>query len=130
MEDEIKTDSCIFCSIPKDRILKKFNYFYVIEDAFPVTEMHTLIISNRHISNYFDLSKEEKDELPPILEELKNLLLKRDASIEGFNIGINIGEAAGQTVMHFHQHLIPRRAGDVDNPRGGVRGVIPAKQQY
>lgn len=92
--------------------------------------MHTLIISNRHISNYFDLSKEEKDELPAILEELKNLLLKRDASIEGFNIGINIGEVAGQTVMHFHQHLIPRRAGDVDNPRGGVRGVIPAKQQY
>ena len=130
MEDEIKTDSCIFCSISKDRISKKFNYFYVIEDAFPVTEMHTLIISNRHISNYFDLSKEEKDELPAILEELKNLLLKRDASIEGFNIGINIGEVAGQTVMHFHQHLIPRRAGDVDNPRGGVRGVIPAKQQY
>ena len=130
MEDNIQENNCVFCSIPEDRVIKRFENFFVIEDAFPVTEMHTLIISNRHISSYFDLSHEEQAEIPLILDELKRDLESRDASIIGFNIGINVGEAAGQTVMHFHQHLIPRRAGDVSNPRGGVRGVIPDKQKY
>ena len=130
MEVEISVTDCIFCNIPKDRIIKEYHYFFVIRDAFPVTELHSLIISYRHVPDYFELTDNEKTELHEILQTLKIDLEKLDNSITGYNIGINIGEAAGQTVMHFHQHLIPRRDGDTPNPRGGVRGVIPDKQSY
>ena len=121
---------CPFCSIPSERIITNYETFFTIRDKFPVTDGHMLIISKRHVSDYFDLSDAEKEELIIILDELAKSVKKMDPSITGFNIGINIGEDAGQTVMHFHQHLIPRRKGDMTNPRGGVRGVIPSKQQY
>ena len=121
---------CPFCSIPNERIITDHESFFTIRDKFPVTDGHMLIISKRHVSDYFDLSDAEKEELIIILDELAKSVKKMDPSITGFNIGINIGEDAGQTVMHFHQHLIPRRKGDMTNPRGGVRGVIPSKQQY
>ena len=118
-----------FFVFPK-RIIKEYEHFFVIRDAFPVTKLHSLIISYRHASDYFELTDKEKTELHEILQTLKIDLEKLDKSITGYNIGINVGEAAGQTVMHFHQHLIPRRDGDTPNPRGGVRGVIPDKQSY
>ena len=126
----MSSDECVFCSIPNDRIISDFEFFFVIRDNFPVTDGHTLIISKRHVSDYFDLQNAEKKELITILDELAESIKMMDPSVTGFNIGINIGEDAGQTVMHFHQHLIPRRNGDTNNPRGGVRGVIPSKQQY
>ena len=104
--------------------------YIVFKDGFPVTEGHTLIITKRHISSYFDLTKEELNELSNILIEEKLLLEKFDNMIKGFNIGINQGSLAGQTIMHCHIHLIPRRKNDVANPTGGVRGVIPSKQNY
>ena len=122
--------NCIFCKIEKLRIVDKTKFFYVIRDLYPVTYLHTLIIPKRHIETYFDLNPEELYELSDIIKEHRNRIIKLDESVTAFNIGINSGEDAGQTVMHCHVHLIPRRKGDVKNPRGGVRGVIPEKQKY
>ena len=125
------SEDCIFCSKKNCKVIKSTKFFYIIRDtAYPVTKHHTLIITNRHISNYFELEKDEILELDEIIKfqqkELKNL----DKSISGFNIGTNIGIDAGQSIMHCHIHLIPRRKGDVKDPKGGVRGVIPSKQKY
>ena len=96
---------------------------------YPVTKGHTLIIPNRHVSSYFDLTDEEKEDLFNLLEEVK-AHLDEQYRPDGYNIGINDGVVAGQTIMHVHIHLIPRYAGDMENPRGGVRGVIPRKRVY
>ena len=126
-----KENSCIFCSKQNCKIIEEKKYFFVIRDtAYPVTKHHTLIISNRHIDDYFKLNSEELSELSKILIEQKEKLISLDSSITGFNIGVNIGKDAGQSIMHCHIHLIPRRKGDVEDPRGGVRGVIPEKQKY
>ena len=122
--------NCIFCNIEEDRIVHEYKYFYVIRDAFPVTPLHSLIITKRHVVNYFQCTKEEHDEIPIILDTQKTELKILDDTITGFNIGMNIGEDAGQTIFHCHIHIIPRRQGDVANPRGGVRGVIPDRQKY
>lgn len=124
-------EKCIFCSKTKCKIIYSSNYFFIIRDtAYPVTKHHTLIITNRHISNYFNLNDEELDDLSKILKKQKEELIKLDNKITGFNIGVNVGKDAGQSIMHCHIHLIPRRKGDVKDPRGGVRGVIPSKQKY
>ena len=125
------SEDCIFCSKKKYKIIKTTNFFFIIRDtSYPVTEHHTLIITNRHVENYFDLNKDEIFELDEIIKQQKKELLDIDKSISGFNIGTNIGKDAGQSIMHCHIHLIPRRKGDVEDPRGGVRGVIPSKQKY
>jgi len=121
---------CIFCNIDQSRIIDSNDFFYVIRDIYPVSELHTLIIPHRHISSYFDLTEDEQISLFTLLKSHKEQLLKTDPSITGFNIGVNDGEDAGQTIFHCHIHLIPRRKGDVANARGGVRGVIPDKQSY
>ena len=121
---------CLFCNIEKSKIVSENDFFIVVRDNYPVTELHTLIISKRHTASYFELDDSEKVSLINILDKQKNSLLQNDSTITGFNIGINDGVDAGQTIMHFHAHLIPRRTGDVQNPRGGVRGVIPEKQNY
>lgn len=122
---------CIFCNKSNCKIILSTNYFFVIRDTvYPVTKNHTLIITNRHISDYFDLKDEELSELNIILKNQKKELENLDNKITGFNVGVNIGKDAGQSIMHCHVHLIPRRKGDVDDPRGGVRGVIPSKQKY
>lgn len=121
---------CIFCNIDSNRIIAKNDLAYAIYDGYPVTELHTLVIPHRHAETYFDLTDEEREACHSLLVVLKNTIQDQDASVNGFNIGINNGESAGQTVFHCHMHLIPRRTGDMDNPRGGVRGVIPDKQQY
>ena len=121
---------CIFCNIDHSRIIDSNDFFYVIRDIYPVTELHTLMIPHRHISSYFDLTENEQISLFALLKSHKEQLFKTDPSITGFNIGVNDGEDAGQTIFHCHIHLIPRRKGDVANARGGVRGVVPNKQNY
>ena len=124
-------EDCIFCKKINCKILKQLKYFFIIRDtAYPVTEHHTLIITNRHVSDFFELSDEENIELNQILKDQKKELKDLDSNISGFNVGVNIGKDAGQSIMHCHIHLIPRRKGDVEDPRGGVRGVIPERQKY
>ena len=123
--------ACIFCEIATtDRVIDQTDHTFVIRDAFPVTEGHTLFIPKRHVADYFDLNPNETSDIQELLQKHKAMIEVNDESVDGFNIGINVGETAGQTVFHVHVHLIPRRIGDVENPKGGVRGVIPAKQKY
>ena len=124
-------EDCIFCKKINCKILKQLKYFFIIRDtAYPVTEHHTLIITNRHVSDFFELSEEENQELNQILKDQKKKLKDLDSKITGFNVGVNIGKDAGQAIVPCHIHLIPRRKGDVEDPRGGVRGVIPERQKY
>ena len=124
-------EDCIFCKKINCKILKQLKYFFIIRDtSYPVTEHHTLIITNRHVSDFFELNNEENIELNQILKDQKMELKDLDSNISGFNVGVNIGKDAGQSIMHCHIHLIPRRKGDVEDPRGGVRGVIPERQKY
>jgi len=102
---------------------------FAIFDEYPVSTGHVLIISKRYVSSYFDLTEEEQNNMWHVVNICK-AIIQRDYNPDGFNIGINIGEIAGQTVPHVHIHLIPRYKGDVENPRGGVRGIIPNKQNY
>jgi len=122
--------SCIFCNLPEERIIKSYELFNIIRDLYPVTYLHSLVIPKRHVESYFDLYDEELKELSIVLKELKVDLEKTDHKISGFNIGINIGKDAGQTIFHCHIHVIPRRENDTNNPTGGVRGVIPEKKIY
>ena len=121
---------CTFCKIPTERVIAENQLAYAVQDGFPVTEQHTLIIPKRHISDYFSLTQPERNAVYQLLERQKEKILKSDATVGGFNVGNNVGADAGQTVMHCHTHLIPRRKGDVANPRGGMRGVVPEKQAY
>ena len=121
---------CIFCNLEASRIEDENTLFLVIKDLYPVTEGHTLIIPKRHVPSFFELTDEEQTSFLEMLHAQKHMLASMDETITGFNVGINDGEDAGQTVMHCHIHLIPRRNGDMKNPRGGVRGVIPEKQSY
>lgn len=122
---------CLFCKFAKEEkyVLANDNAF-VIEDKYPVTEGHSLVIPKRHFADYFDASKTEVEAINDLLQIRRKQLLESDESIKGFNVGVNSGEVAGQTIFHCHIHLIPRRNGDCENPRGGVRGVIPKKQSY
>ena len=125
------TEDCIFCNKTNCKVISSTKHFFIIRDtAYPVTKHHTLIITHRHVDDYFDLNKEEINDLDEILKNQKRELKQLDKDISAFNIGVNIGRDAGQSIMHCHIHLIPRRKGDVEDPRGGVRGVIPEKQKY
>jgi len=130
---EHREKDCLFCKIQTDireRIIAENNLAYAISDGFPVTEGHTLFIPKRHINDYFGLVQAEVNAINALMNEHKGMLQKGDATIEGFNIGMNCGEVAGQTIFHCHVHLIPRRKGDVENPRGGVRHIIAGKGFY
>lgn len=121
---------CPFCELPEERIVAENELALAFRDGFPVTKHHTLIIPKRHATDYFALHQPERNAVQALLEAQRETILALDDSITGFNIGMNCGQDAGQTVFHCHVHLIPRRSGDVAEPRGGVRGVIPQKQQY
>ena len=122
---------CFFCDRAKKESIFSSNFLYVVRDnKFPVTKYHTLIVPHRHVSDFFDLNNDELNDLQKILKKQRQLLLNLDKDITGFNVGVNAGVDAGQSIMHCHIHLIPRRKGDIENPRGGVRGVIPSKQKY
>jgi diadenosine tetraphosphate (Ap4A) HIT family hydrolase len=121
---------CIFCVKGKGNVLDELDHVYAVEDEHPVTPRHFLVVTKRHTRDFFSMTAREKREADKLLVRLRDKIVKSDPSVEGFNIGINCGEAAGQTVMHAHIHLIPRRHGDISNPRGGVRGVIPDRMSY
>ena len=121
---------CIFCNDCAGRIIAENELCFAIRDGFPVTDLHTLIIPKRHVADYFDLYQPELNAIHDLLAQQKQIIMQEDKSVTGFNVGINAGKSAGQTVFHVHVHLIPRRDGDVDQPKGGVRGVIPQKQSY
>ena len=125
-----RSTGCPFCELPPKRIVSENELALAFRDGFPVTEHHTLIIPKRHVSDYFDLFQPERNAMQLLMEEQRSLILSIDPTVTAFNVGINAGAEAGQTVFHCHMHLIPRRKGDVEEPRGGVRGVIPAKQKY
>ena len=103
---------------------------YAFRDKFPVTDLHTLVVPKRHVADYFDLHQPELNAINLLLSEIRETLMSEDSTITGFNVGTNVGESSGQTVFHCHVHLIPRRDGDTESPRGGVRGVISNKQSY
>jgi diadenosine tetraphosphate (Ap4A) HIT family hydrolase/5-methylcytosine-specific restriction endonuclease McrA len=124
-----RAENCIFCNAD-NKVIFDHELAYVLEDQFAVTKGHHLIIPKRHFDNYFELKSAELLAINILLDKIRTKLLKEDVSIEGFNIGVNQGEVAGQTVMHTHIHIIPRRKGDSPNPRGGVRNVIPGKGDY
>lgn len=130
IELNVEKENCPFCNPNSERkVIIENETEFAIYDKFPVNEGHTLIIPKRHVSNYFDLTIDEQNSCFQFVNKVKEIISEKFKP-DGFNIGINVGEKAGQTVSHVHIHLIPRYNGDVKNPRGGVRGVIPSKQSY
>lgn len=127
---ELGDSKCVFCHIDEERIIRANRLAYAIRDQFAVTPHHTLIIPRRHVSSYFDLDSSEIVACHRLLAEVEKGIVSSDSKVEGFNIGVNQGRVAGQTISHCHIHLIPRRAGDVDEPRGGIRHIIPGKGCY
>jgi ATP adenylyltransferase len=128
MQDE--SVECLFCHIAPGRVIAQNDLAYAIRDGFPVTPLHTLVIPKRHVADYFGLETQELVAIDRLLRQSRAEILAQDPGVTGFNVGVNVGAVAGQTIFHCHVHLIPRRAGDVKNPRGGVRHVIPGKGFY
>ncbi len=120
---------CSFCNTPESKYLIRNELCYALLDQDPVSEGHVLIIPFRHFSNYFDVTEEEKNAIWSLVDDVKHVI-RQENSPDGYNVGINIGRAAGQTIPHLHVHVIPRYEGDMADPRGGIRGVIPEKQKY
>jgi len=121
---------CIFCNIEQDQIILQNDYALVIRDNFPVTPLHSLVIPKRHIAEYFDMTDGEILAINNLIKEARKNILIEDSGVKGFNIGVNVGESAGQTIFHCHIHIIPRREGDIEDPRGGIRHIIPGKGFY
>lgn len=125
-----RQSGCLFCEIPQQRVIASNALAYAVLDSYAVTPMHSLVMPRRHAKTYFDLGRPEINACNQLLDELRSNISGEDRSVEGFNIGMNCGEVAGQSIFHCHIHLIPRRKGDVESPRGGVRHVIPGKGNY
>jgi diadenosine tetraphosphate (Ap4A) HIT family hydrolase len=123
-------DPCLFCNSKESGLAAENMLAYASYDTYPVSKLHCLIIPKRHVKDYFELSNDEVIACNKLIKKIKEEILLQDPLVKGFNIGTNIGKAAGQSVLHCHIHLIPRRKGDVENPQGGVRSVIPSKQHY
>ena len=121
---------CLFCNVKESGLADENKLAYASYDSYPVTNLHCLIIPKRHIKDYFKLTDEEIIACNELIKKIKKEIVIKDDTVKGFNIGTNLGKVAGQSVMHCHIHLIPRREGDVENPQGGVRSVIPLKQHY
>lgn len=126
----VRESNCAFCEIGPKRAVEENALAVALRDGFPVTPMHTLVISKRHVETYFDLYTSERRAIDRLVDSQRAIILEKDPAVVGFNVGLNAGEAAGQTVMHCHVHLIPRRNGDVSNPRGGIRNVLPGAGDY
>jgi len=125
-----RSDGCIFCNIGRSRIMAENELMVAIKDAYPVTDGHSLLIPKRHVASPNDLYQPEINAMWTLAANVREELSVADETVTGFNFGSNDGVSAGQTVMHAHFHVIPRRAGDVENPRGGVRGVVPDRRDY
>jgi diadenosine tetraphosphate (Ap4A) HIT family hydrolase len=123
-----KDPNCRFCDPEKkERIIASNETAYAVADGFPVTPLHMLVIPRRHTLDYFTMTSQERRDAEELIVFLREKIMCEDPTVVAFNIGTNCGVVAGQSVMHAHIHLIPRRKGDTENPRGGVRGVIPCK---
>lgn len=120
---------CPFCTLAKDRIWFETRHCLAFFDGYPLTEGHTLVIPRRHVQSAFDLREEELSDLWSTVGRVRKLLLKQFAP-DAFNVGINDGPEAGQTVAHTHVHIIPRKKGDVPDARGGIRWIMPEKAKY
>lgn len=121
--------TCPFCTLPRERIIDENENAVWLYDGYPISQGHSLIIPKRHIGSFFETTIQERGDILALLDVAK-MVLKDKYKPDGFNIGINDGPAAGQTVPHLHVHLIPRYNGDLPDPRGGVRWVIPQKADY
>ena len=121
---------CLFCNIKGSGLAAENSLAYASYDSYPVTDLHCLIIPKRHVKDYFELTNEEIIACNSLIKKIKYDIEFKDNSVKGFNIGTNAGKVSGQSIFHCHIHLIPRREGDVENPQGGVRSVIPLKQYY
>ena len=120
---------CPFCELPQSRVIFSNQVGMVVRDGFPISPGHTLVIPRRHVGSFFEIDAKERDSLLALLDDAKRRLDK-EFHPAGYNVGINDGAAAGQTVPHLHIHLIPRYAGDAEDPRGGVRWILPDKADY
>lgn len=123
------TSSCPFCTLPAERIIQENEHAVLVLDAYRVSQGHSLIIPKKHVASWFDIATAERDSMMTLLDRAREKIISETAP-DGFNIGINDGAAAGQTVPHLHMHLIPRYAHDQPDPRGGIRWVIPEKAKY
>ena len=121
---------CLFCNINESGSTHENELAYASYDSYPVSKLHCLIIPKRHIKDFFLLTNEELIACNDLIKKVKDEILNKDRTVKGFNIGSNAGKISGQSILHCHFHLIPRREGDVENPQGGVRSVIPNKQYY
>ena len=121
---------CIFCSIRKNELIFENSLAYASKDSYPVTKFHSLVVPKRCIKNYFELNDKEILACDDLVKKLQLKISSEDSTVKGFNVGTNSGKVAGQSIFHCHIHVIPRREGDVENPQGGVRSVIPSKQHY
>ena len=121
---------CLFCNINESGSTHENELAYSSYDSYPVSEHHCLIIPKRHIKDFFELTNDELIACNDLIKKVKDEILNKDQTVRGFNIGSNAGKISGQSILHCHFHLIPRREGDVENPQGGVRSVIPNKQYY
>ena len=121
---------CLFCNSKTSGIAHENELAYASYDTYPVSNLHCLIIPKRHLSDYFDLTNDELIACNDLIKKIKCEITKKDKTVKAFNIGTNAGKISGQSIMHCHIHLIPRRDGDVENPQGGVRSVIPKNQHY
>lgn len=126
---DLPTDECVFCHVSPERIIDANDHAIVMLDAFPVSRGHTLVVSRRHVASFFELVESEQLAIFQLLQTARKRL-EESCQPGGYNIGVNIGQHAGQTVMHVHVHLIPRYPGDVSSPEGGIRNVIPGKGSY
>ena len=123
------TQQCPFCTLPPERIIDSNELAIVIRDGYPVSPGHALVIPKQHIGSWFEITPKEQSAMLELLQSAK-ARLETENQPDGYNIGINDGPTAGQTVPHLHMHLIPRYKGDLEDPRGGVRWVIPGKAKY
>jgi diadenosine tetraphosphate (Ap4A) HIT family hydrolase len=127
---ENKPDCLFCCNEVHARAVEENGSVFAIEDRYPVTPGHVLVLPKRHATDVFSMTTTERTHADELIRVLRQRIISEDKRVLGFNVGHNCGESAGQTVMHAHIHLIPRRQGDMENPRGGVRGVIPEKRIY
>ena len=123
---------CLFCDLPADKfeVVDENELCLTLTDNYPVCDGHCLIIPRRHVATYFDMNAAENEAATGLLQRARARIQQRDDSVSGFNIGMNCGKSAGQSVYHAHIHLIPRRDGDQENPQGGVRKIFPEKAHY
>ena len=129
--DQRSDETCVFCALRNsERIVVRNELAFALRDTTPVSDLHTLVLPFRHAPTYFDLTPEELAAANDLLQRLRAQISKTDPTVEGFNISANVGLVSGQTIFRCHIHLIPRRKGDVENPLGGVRGVIADKMGY